>query len=610
MRRILRFALLCLLVLAAVAGALVAPAAAQGGEYRLTVLHTGENHGHWDSFTQTISLGGIARRATLIRRVRAEGGNVLALDSGDVSQGTLYFTQHRMAEGAAFYNAAGYDVVGIGNHEFDLGPRTFAENWVANARFGIVSTNLDFSAEPLLAGKLPPFMVKTIGGEPVGILGFTTEDVTFSSSMGPTIRVRPRVESARAAVAQLQAQGVNKIVAVSHLGYGEDIKLAAAVDGIALIVGGHTPTLLGDPARLNPALGAPVGPYPTVIRSPGGRPVLLVAAGEWGKLLGRIDVTFDATGAPVKWSGEPILVDAGIPDDPAVEALRQQLAAPLTTARQTVIGKAASDLDGSARLLRSQEAPIGNLVADAMLDAARADGAQVALMNGGGIRTGFKAGDITLGQVLEALPFGNRLVQLDVNGADLLAVLENGVSRISDGAGRFPQVAGLRFAFSLTRPAGQRVTAVEIGSAAAGFKPLDPAATYRIVTNDFMAGGGDGYEMLKNGTAVRGGDVPVDSVVAEYIRARGTVSPRVEGRIANGALSPAPTAVIAASGVLTSPTVPPAATIVTPTVVVTPTAMPAPAALASNREPVAWYVIAALLMAALLLGAWVARRRA
>jgi 5'-nucleotidase/UDP-sugar diphosphatase len=513
-------------------------AGAQGGEYRLTIMHTSENHGHWEPYTQTISLGGIARRATLVKQIRAEGGNSLLVDAGDISQGTLYFIQHRYREGAAFYNALGYDATAIGNHEFDLGPKTFAENLVANASFPLIGTNLDFSGEPLLAGKIPSYVVKTVGGEKIGLLGFTTEDVTFNSSMGPTIRVKPRLDAAKAAIADLQQQGVNKIIALSHLGYPEDLRLAAAVDGIDIIASGHTFTLLGDPAKLNKALGPPEGPYPTVVQSPNGNPVLIVHAFQWGALLGRLNVTFDAGGVPIKWDGDPIVVDSSIPADPGVEALRQTFAEPLTTARQTVIGKNAVDLDGQARTLRTQESALGNLVADAMLDATRADDAQVALMNGGGIRTSLKAGDITVGGVLEVLPFGNRLVQMNLKGPDLLAALENGVSLVSEGAGRFPQVAGLRFAYDMSRPAGQRVTGVEIGTFGSGFQPLDPSATYRVVVNDFMAGGGDGYESLKLGMNVRGGDVPLDNALMDYIRARGTIEAHVEGRIVVGMLEP------------------------------------------------------------------------
>ena len=213
--------LLALMAALALLGSLalhpVLPADAQGGEYRLTIMHTSENHGHWEPFTQTISLGGIARRATLVKQIRSEAPNSLLLDAGDISQGTLYFVQHRYREGAAFYNALGYDAAAIGNHEFDLGPKTFAENFVANVSFPLVSTNLDLSGEPLLAGKIPAYVVKTVNGEKIGLLGFTTEDVSFNSSMGPTIRLKPRLDAARSAVSELQRQGVNKIIALSIL---------------------------------------------------------------------------------------------------------------------------------------------------------------------------------------------------------------------------------------------------------------------------------------------------------------------------------------------------------------------------------------------------------
>lgn len=527
-------------VLALAWGGLCFPAsrvAAQAGEFRLTIMHTSENHGHWEPFTQTISLGGIARRATLVKQIRAESPNSLLLDAGDISQGTLYFVQHRYREGAAFYNALGYDAAAIGNHEFDLGPKTFAENFVANLAFPLVSTNLDFSGEPLLAGKIPAYVVKTIGGEKIGLIGLTTEDVSFNTSMGPTIRLKARLDSTRSAVAELQQQGVNKIIALSHLGYPEDLRLAAAIEGIDVIVSGHTFTLLGDGAKLK-ALGKPDGPYPTVVQSPGGNPVLIVHAYQWGELLGRLNVTFDANGVPVRWDGEPIVVDNSITPDPGVEALVRQFAEPLTAARQTVIGRLMTELDGQPRSVRTQESALGNLVADAMLAATRADHVQVAIMNGGGIRAGLKAGDITIAAALEVVPFGNRLVQMDLNGAELLAALDNGVSQVSQGGGRFPQVSGLRFAFDASRAVGQRVTGVELGSFATGFQPLDPGGVYRVVVNDFMAGGGDGYDVLTLGSAVRGWDVPLDSILMDYIKARGTIDSHVEGRIVNGRLDP------------------------------------------------------------------------
>jgi 5'-nucleotidase / UDP-sugar diphosphatase len=589
---------------------------AQGSEYTLTIMHTSENHGHWEPFTQTISVGGIARRATLVKQIRSEGVNALLLDAGDVSQGTLYFVQHRMAEGAQFYNALGYDAVAIGNHEFDLGPKTFAENWVANAKFSIVSTDLDFSSDPLLDGKIPPYVIKTVGGEKIGLLGFTTDDVVFNSSMGPSIRLKPRIDAAKAAIAELQQQGVNKIIALSHLGYPEDRKLAAAIDGIDVIVSGHTFTLLGDPAKLDKSLGVPEGPYPTAVTSPGGKPVLIVHAYQWGELLGRLNVTFDSEGVPVRWGGDPVLVDNSVTEDADVAALQRKLAEPLTILHQSVIGKSDVDLDGSTRVVRGEESALGDLIADAMLEATASDQTQVAMMNGGGIRSSIKAGDITVGNVLEVLPFGNRLVQMNIKGADLLAALENGVSQVSQGAGRFPQVAGLRFTFDPAKPAGQRVRNVGIGSVSYGFAALDPNATYRLVTNDFMAGGGDGYEVLKTGTNVRGGDIPLDSALLDYIKAHGVIATKVQGRIIQSSLPPAvptnpPSAVTVAPP---TPTRPPAATATaqprttaaanaTPAILAQANAAPTPSAQAADNAPTlsSNYIWLGLIVAVLVL---------
>jgi 5'-nucleotidase len=573
------------------------PTPAAASEYKLTVIHTSEIHGHWEAFTQTIPFGGVAQRATLIQAIRKESPNSILLDSGDVSQGTLYFVQHRLAEAAQLYNALGYDAVTLGNHEFDLGPKTLAENYVANAKFSIVSTNIDFAAEPLLAGKIPAVVVKTISGEKIGLIGFTTPELPTASSPGPNIKMKTTNDAAKAAIADLEKQGVNKIIAISHMGYAADQRLARDVDGIDVIVSGHTSTLLGDAAKLPKDLGVPEGAYPTVVRSPNGGTTLVVHAFEWGKLLGRLDVTFDAKGNVTKWGGDAATVDQKIPADPIVDALLKKLSEPLTTFRQTVIGKSDVLLNGERDVVRNQETNLGNVIADAMLEATKNDQTVIAIMNGGGIRTSIKAGDITVGNVLEVLPFGNRLVQLDMKGSEVIAALENGVSRVNasnptDSAGRFPQVSGMRFAWDASKPAGQRITGVEVGNAAMGYKPIDPNATYRVVTNDFMAGGGDGYEMFTQGANRSGGDVPIDGALLDYIKVRGTVSAKIEGRIVAGKL---PTAAQAA------PTSAPAAA---------PPAAPQalPASGAATTEMNSLFFIFAALGVALLVGSIMLRR--
>jgi 5'-nucleotidase / UDP-sugar diphosphatase len=504
--------------------------------YHLTILHTSENHGHWEAVeVSKVSQGGITRRATLVKKLRTEVANTLLLDSGDVSQGTLYNYVYRGAEGRDFYNLLGYDAVVPGNHEFDPGVKLLADNLLSGAQFSVVLANMDFSGEPLLAGWIPPFVIKTIGGEKVGIFGLLTDEVVTTSNTGPNLKMIDAVQTARDTVAELSRQRVNKVILLSHLGFPADKDMASKVNGIDVIVSGHTETLMGDQAKLDPSLGSPTSAYPEVVNSPDGGRTLIVHDFIWGRLLGCLNLEFDGGGQIVRWDGQPIFVDRNINDDPVVAQRLTELAGPVKELMKQVIGKTAVDLDGRRAVVRNQESNLGDLVADAMLWSTRGDKTQVAIASGGGIRSTIKAGDITVGQVLEALPFGNRLVQFDLSGADLLAALENGLSQIEPdpeaSAGRFPQVGGIKFSADWMKPVGSRVIDVQIGTAASGYKPLDKAAAYRIVSLDFMYNGGDGYTMFKKGRNLRGGDVPQEMALIDYIKANSPVNPGVEGRI-------------------------------------------------------------------------------
>lgn len=356
-------------------------------------------------------------------------------------------------QGRDFSNLLGYDVVAPGNHEFDPGSKVFADNFVSGAKFSIVLANVELTNEPTLAGKIPPFVVKQVGGEKIGIFGMITDDLPIDSNPGSNIQMKNAGETAKATVADLEKHGVNKIILLSHRGYGPDLDLAAKVDGINLIVGGHTHTLLGDPTKLDKSLGAPAGAYPTVVKTPNGGKTLVVQDFEFGRLLGKIDLTFNDKGEVTAYEGSPILVDSTIKDDPEVAKKLADLAKPLDDLKKQIIGKTTVDLIGDAQILRNQETNLGNLVADAMLWATAMDKTQIAIVNGGGIRRTIKTADISYGDVLEVLPFGNRLVQFDLTGADLLAALENGISQVYAGggsAGRFPQIAGLKFSADLS----------------------------------------------------------------------------------------------------------------------------------------------------------------
>lgn len=530
--------LLLLLLLALLPGG----ARAQSGDgFRLTILHTNDTHGRIDEASATGSrctpadaaearcVGGVARRATAIKQARAENDHVLLLDGGDQFQGTLYYTQYRGAEAAYFMDLLGYDAMAVGNHEFDDGPQTLAA-FVESVGLPVLSANIDASDDPYLAGLIQPYTILEVGGERIGVVGYTTEDTPLLSSPGPTVTFAPIEPAVQAAVDALRAQGINKIVAVSHSGIGRDIEVATAVDGLDVIVAGHTNTYLSntDPAA--------EGPYPLVERSAAGEPVLLVSAFAYGKYLGHLDMAFDAAGVAREWEGNPILLDASVPEDPAVLAEVARFSAPLEALQAEVVGTSTVYLDGDRASCRFGECIMGNLVTDAMLWATASEGTQIAIQNGGGLRSSIAAGRVSLGDVLEVLPFSNTIATFELTGADIWEALENGVSRANnpanEGTGRFPQVSGLRFTWSPDEPPGSRIAAIEVRHPDGSYAPIDPTATYKVATNDFLRRGGDGYEMFA-GRAINAYDAGdnLEEVVAAYIARFSPISPQVEGRI-------------------------------------------------------------------------------
>ncbi len=499
----------------------------------LTLVHTNDTHAHLEPMELTLSgqkvpVGGVAQRVAFLDRLRARERNLLLLDAGDVFQGTLYFNQYRGLADRYFMHRALYRVMALGNHEFDLGPGPLAE-FLRGARFKAVSANLDLSREPRLKGLVAPYAVVTVGGERIGVIGLTTPDTREIANPGPTVEFLDPYESAQKAVYELLAKGVNKIIVLSHLGYGEDQKLARRLVGVQVIVGGHSHTLLGQFPHKELS---PLGPYPTVVRNPEGKEVLVVQAWEWGKVVGVLRLTFDAKGELLAYQGEALLMTPGVaPEDPLAKEALLAYAQPVRALMGQVIAQARVDLIGERNIVRRRESNLGNLIADGMLWKTRGAGAQIALQNGGGIRTSIPKGPITVGKVYEVLPFGNTLVVMDLKGSEIKAALENGVSQWENAAGRFLQVSGLRYTFDLARPAGDRVVRVEVRTKE-GFLPLDPGATYRVVVNNFIANGGDGFTVLKEaqGYRVDTGFADAESFM-EYLQELKEVEVGLEGRI-------------------------------------------------------------------------------
>ena len=517
--------------------------------YKLRIIHTNDHHARIEPVTGGTPVapihGGVSRRKTLIDAIRDEGGNQILLDAGDVFQGTLWFTQYLGQADLEFYNALGYAAVTIGNHEFDKGQQPLAD-FIRRANFPVLSANIAIAADvpAPIAGLFKPWIVKEIGGQKIGIFGLTTEETPVLSSPGAGIAFTNYIEAARKAVADLKARGANKIIALTHIGITFDRELARQVDGIQVIIGGHSHTPMG--AQVTPP--DPNRPYPEVIASPSSKPVIMATDWEWGRWLGDLTVGFDANGDITSVvAAQPAEVLPIVEPNQGFEDRIKVLAQPLSALRTQVVGETKVPLNGARADVRAKETNLGNLISDAMLEKTRPAGAQLALMNGGSIRTSVDAGPITLGELIEVQPFGNTITLVSLTGDQLKAALENGVSQIETVAGRFPQVAGIRYSFDASKPAGSRITGVQIADAQ-GYSPIKPTATYRVVTNNFLLTGGDGYSVLQAGTnKLDTGLIDVD-VTAEYVRTHSPISPEVQGRITIGAALP--------GAVTTAPTTP------------------------------------------------------
>jgi len=500
----------------------------QQPNFTLRILHTNDHHAHLEAIDfNKDELGGILRRKTLIDKIRSQNAAtkepLLLLDAGDIFQGTLYFNRYLGQADLYFYNELGYNIGTLGNHEFDRGQKVLAD-FISKAKFPLISANIQVDKTSPLANKIKPWTVLQINREKVGVFGLTTEKTAVLSNPGNGVTFTNPIKAAQKAVAALNAQNVNKIIALTHIGINADRELAQQVNGIDIIVGGHSHTPLGN-------MPDATVPYPIIEKSPDGNEVLIVTDWEWGKYLGDISLTFDNNGEVISWQPSPTPVSKDIPPDSAFEKKLAQFAAPIEALRRKVIGKTTVTLDGDRAKVRTQETNLGNLIADAILDKTRPDKAQVAIINSGGIRSSIPTGNITVGNVLEVLPFGNTIARLDLTGSQLKEALEKGVSKIENGEGRFPQVAGLRFEFNPKAPVGKRILSIQIQNSDGNYQPLAASSTYRVITNSFLLNGGDGYDVFQSGKNQIDTGFLLADVVMDYITARSPINQQVEQRI-------------------------------------------------------------------------------
>ncbi len=510
--------------LAATTCAMALTATTATAEFTLNILHINDVHSRIqpiNRFDSTCNaeddaagecFGGVARLKTAIdaKRAELEGENVIFLDAGDWLQGSLMFLAHDGAAEAEMINVLAPDVMSLGNHEFNKGPAALA-GIIETLDTTVVSGSLDLSASAELGDLVQDTVILDVNGMQIGIVSALATDTAETSSPGDDVVFMDEIEALQQDVAALQEQGVEMILALTHVGFAADQRIAAEVEGIDAVIGGHSHTLFGEEGEA----------YPTMVGD-----VPVVQAYAYSKYLGHLQLTFDDAGNVTASSGAPILMDASVTPDPDVAARIAELAEPINEMQQRVVAESAEAIEGDRTVCRAMECPMGNLVADAMLDRVKDQGVEIAIQNGGGLRASIDAGEVTMGEVITVLPFQNTLSTFEVSGETIVAALENGVSEIEEGAGRFPQVAGMSFTVDAAAEPGSRISDVMVGGA-----PIDLAKVYAVVSNNYVRNGGDGYGMFEDAANAYDFGPDLADVTAEFLAANAPYAPYTDGRI-------------------------------------------------------------------------------
>ena len=511
-------------------------------DFSIGLMHTNDTHANLDK---------APKRATVIKELRAayraEGKPSLLLDAGDVFSGSLYFNKFLGQADLELMNYMKYDMMTFGNHEFDLGEtenNIALKNFVTNAKFPFITANVDFSKNELFnglqkktitsgpeRGNIYQGIIKEYKGQKIGFFGLTTEETADIASPG-TVTFANYIESAKAAVKKLEDRGVNKIVALTHIGFDDneavdnDQLLARNVDGIDVIVGGHSHTKLEKPVVVDETI-VPGKAEPTIIAQ----------AYQYGDFLGNLDLTFDYKGKLTEYNGSLIDVAKAAEDTRAAEILKPYADQIAELKNEEVGANIVNELVNPRGevSVRNSETALGNLITDGMLQKAKEYNAEtvIAMQNGGGIRAAINAGPLTVGEVLTTLPFGNTLATAKLTGQEIKDLLEISVGVAPIENGGFLHVSGMKFEYSSKLAKGDRVTKMEVKNGDT-FEPLDLTKTYVIATNAFTAKGGDGltpFEVAYKAGRVTDLGLSDWENLRDFTKSLGEVKYSIEGRI-------------------------------------------------------------------------------
>lgn len=481
-----------------------------GQEYSLMVLHTNDHHG---TTLSKDGVAGLAERATYVKEIRSEYENVLLLDAGDINSGSALSNMFYAEPDIKAYNMMGYQAVALGNHEFD-GTLAKLENQIAISDFSWVAANILKQKDEHF---VEPCIIKDYEGFRVAVVGLTTNRTMKIASPDETLIFKDEIEVAKEIVPYLkEKEFVDVVIVLGHLGSVEEesnqntsIKLAQEVDSIDLIIDGHSHTKFEEPLYVN---GTPI-----------------VSANEWGKFVGQgLLKIVDGQVVDFQWQSVAITTDA-FPADKEVSEMLKPYQIEAENSLKDVVMKTTAEFNFGNKLTRYGETALGNLVSDASVAYVESTGVYVdfAIQNGGTIRAGLPAGDVTKEDILTMLPFENYIYVLSLKGEDVIELF-NFIGSIKQGAGAFAQVSKeVSYTITYDQQGNGKISEVLIDG-----KPIVPTAIYQIATNDYLASGGDGYEIFKKCIDSYNTSMLLSEAVVEYAKTQSqAVEPVKDGRI-------------------------------------------------------------------------------
>lgn len=502
----------------------------------ITLIHINDTHSHlfgsdihcnYSGSTDDFYIGGYDLIIQAAEDLRKTKGNVLFLHAGDLLQGTRYFRQFQGIADIELMNLAKIDALTLGNHEFDKGS-DFLADLLEKAKFPVLAANIELPENSRLKKIIKPYKITGTWPFQNGIIGIITPDTSNISSPGTKIKFTDPAETVRKHIKKLKKKGVSRIFVLSHLGIEEDRSLAKNVEGIDIIIGGHSHSAMGfSGIDCVPAEGE----YPEIVKDPAGRTVLIVQAWDHARAMGMIDLEFDIKGEITSWDGKTLYpfresVKLPFPEkrspfnefvkvipDESLSRLFKSYEESVSNEYLKIIATSVGELEHKWE----KGSDIGPLVAESIIWKLKKEGlpVDVALQNAGGVRKSMHQGEITLGDIYDTLPFFNNITIFKIKGSDLVSELKKSIENSSKGisTGAFPYVSGIKF---------------EIKDGFAVNFSIDPERIYTVATDSYIAQGGNGYDafyQIKEKTIT---PYIVSDVFAEYLKEKAVISKPVE----------------------------------------------------------------------------------